>query len=147
MLALSHRERKGSLVAEPLSGTSKIIRVVLILILAVMIGAFVFERRAAAAAKSAFESAKLVAKEKQSSETLQKEVGRKPDFEETKGTTRELKWVYKGLIRDFTVRGVFNVQGNVDAGEEAHLDVFNKLKGEQEVSETDAAVPTVPSAK
>ena len=133
--------------AEPLSTTSKIIRVVLILILVVMIGAFVFERRAAAAAQTAFDSARLVAKEKQSGETLQKEIGRKPDFEETKGTTRELRWEYKGLIRNYTVTAKFNVQGNVDAGEEAHLDVFNKLKGEKEISETDAAVPSVPAAK
>jgi hypothetical protein len=147
MLASPHRKRKGFLVAEPLSRTSKIIRVVLILILVVMIGAFVFERRAAGAAQTAFESAKLVAKERQSSEILQKEIGRKSDFEEVKGTTRELRWEFKGLIRIYTVKAMFNVQGEVDTGEEAHLDVFDKLKGQQETMETGGAIPTVPSAK
>ena len=129
--------------AEQLSTASKIIRFGLILILVVMIGAFVYERRAANAAKAAFEHASLVAKDKRTSEVLQKEIGRKPDSEQTNGNTRTQRYLFKGLIRNYTVRVEFNVGENADAGEEAHLEVFDKLKGQSENMETAAKLPSV----
>ena len=123
--------------AQKLSPISKVIRVVLILILLVMIGAFVFERRAAGQAKTAYDHARHAAKEKQTAEVAEKEIGRKCDTDETAGTTRVQRWVFKGLIRDYTVRLVLGAQAGGTFGEEAYLDVFNKLKGAAEETPAD----------
>jgi len=129
--------RKGVPVAQKLSPVNMVIRVVLILILLVMIGAFVFERRAAGQAKTAYDHARNAAKEKQPPEVAEKEIGRKPDEDESKGTLREQRWIYKGLIRDYTVRLVLSTQATGTFSEEANLDVFNKLKREAETSPAD----------
>jgi len=135
-------------VAQPLSKTSLVIRVLLILILLVMIGAFVLERRAASAAQSAFDQAKQVVADKKPASELQQVVGRKADAEETRGQVRELRFVYKGVIREYTVRVLFNVLDKGEAGEEAHLDVYDKLKGQgTETMETAAELPSIQKKK
>jgi hypothetical protein len=132
-------------VAQQLSKASLIIRVLLIVVLLVMIGAFVFDRRAASAAQTAFDHAKEVVTAKKDVATLQQLVGRKADFDETKGLTREQRFVYKGVVRDYTVRVLFNQQQAGEVGEEAHLDIFDKIKGKAvDTLETAAEPPTAP---
>lgn len=123
--------------AQKLSPVSMVIRVVLILILLVMIGAFVFERRAAGAAKISYDRARHAAKERQKVDVAEKEIGRKADADETKGTLREQRWVYRGLIRDYTVRLILSMQADGVFSEESHLDVFNKLTGKPEETPAD----------
>jgi len=142
---MSFLKRKGEPVAQQLSKASLIIRVLLILVLLVMIGAFVLERRAAGAAQTAFTHAKEVVTAKKNVATLEELVGRKADFDETKGGVREQRYFYKGVIRDYTVRVLFNLQQVGEIGEEAHLDVFDKIKGAAaDTLESAAELPTVP---
>lgn len=128
--------------AQQLSKASLVIRVVLILVLLVMIGAFVFERRAAGAAQAAFAHAKEIVTAKKGIADLQQLVGRIADFDETQGITREQRFLFKGVVRDYTVRVLFNQQPAGEVGEEAHLDVFDKIKGTPENMETAADLPT-----
>jgi hypothetical protein len=134
--------RKGGLVAQQLSKASLVIRVLLIVVLLVMIGAFIVERRAAGAAKSAFIFAKEIVTARKDVATLQDLLGRKPDSDETVGLTREQRFKYKGVVNDYTVRVLFNQQASGEVGEEAYLDIFDKIKGKPaDPIEDEAAVP------
>ena len=131
--------------AQQLSKASLIIRVLLIVVLLVMIGAFVVERRAAGAAQTAFNHGKEVVTAKKDVATLEQLVGRKADFDESKGLTRELRYVFKGVVRNYTVRVDFNQQQAGEVGEEAHLDVFDKIKGQAaDTMESAAELPSIP---
>lgn len=130
--------------AQPLSKASMIIRVLLILVLLVMIGAFVLERRAGGAAQSAFTHAKEIVTAKKDVAALEQLLGRKADFDETTGTTREQRYRYRGVVHDYTVRVLFNQQKVGEAGEEAHLDIFDKIKGKAvDTLGGEAELPTV----
>ena len=130
--------------AQQLSKVSLIIRVLLILVLLVMIGAYIFERRAGSAAQSAFNHAQEVVTAKKDVATLEQLVGRKADFDETTGNVREQRFLFKGVVRDYTVRVVYNLQQDGEAGEEAYLDIFDKIKGQAvETLESAAELPTV----
>jgi hypothetical protein len=128
MFMSSPIERTAS-VAQQLSKASMIIRVLLILVLLVMIGAYVLEHRAGGAAQTAFSQAKEIVTAKKDVAALQQLVGRKPDFDETNGGVRETRFTFKGVVHDYTVRVLFNQQQKGEGGEEAHLDIFDKIKG------------------
>jgi hypothetical protein len=126
-----------------LSTTSKIIRVVLILILLGMIGAFVVERRAAADAQAAFGQVRQTVTDKKDAAAVQQVVGKAPELDVNHDSTREQAYVFRGAIRTYTVRVIYNRLDKGEIAEEAHLEVFNKLKGEQEQSETAAELPSI----
>jgi hypothetical protein len=49
------------------------------------------------------------------------------------------------VVRDYTVRVLFNQQQAGEVGEEAHLDIFDKIKGKAvDTLETAAEPPTAP---
>lgn len=120
--------------AQQLSKASLVVRVLLIVVLVVLVGAFVMERRAAGAAQSAFARAKEVVAAKKNSADLIQLLGRKPDYDKTQGMLRELSFNYKGVIRDYSVDVRFNVLDSGEVGEEAELHVWNKIKGQREES-------------
>ena len=138
---------KGGRVAQQLSKASLVIRVVLILVLLVMIGAYIVERRAVSAAQAAFDNAQEVVKYRKDVATLQQLVGRKPDFDETNGITREQRFKYTGVVHDYTVRVLYNQQPSGEVGEEAYLDIFDKIKGKPAAPMEDGAAAPTPNKK